>query len=73
MNNRVMLTVYVSPPATDRAPWRVRCDGRPTEEFRQEQQALRRAAECVRMAENAGGAGIIKIEVFDGTWKVYAP
>ena len=65
------LTVYISPPATDRGLWRVRCDGRPVEEFRMEQEAIRRAAECVRMAENAGGSGVIKIELADGTWSVF--
>lgn len=65
------LTVYISPPATSRGLWRVRCDGRPTEEFRLEPEAIRRAAECVRMAENAGGSGVIKIELPDGTWSVF--
>ncbi|MGY3230513.1 hypothetical protein ACVWWJ_001997 [Luteibacter sp. HA06] len=65
------LTVYISPPAIDRGLWRVRCDGRPIEEFREEQAAIRRAAECVRMAETAGGAGIVKIELADGSWKVF--
>lgn len=65
------LTVYISPPVTKRAPWRVRCDGRPAEEFRLEQEAIRRAAECVRMAENAGGSGIVKIERPDGSWRVF--
>jgi hypothetical protein len=65
------LTVYISPPATDRGLWRVRCDGRPVEEFRLEQEAIRRAAECVGMAENAGGSGIVKIELPDGSWTVF--
>jgi hypothetical protein len=65
------LTVYISPPATDRGLWRVRCDGRPVEEFRLEQEAIRRPAECVGMAENAGGSGIVKIELPDGSWTVF--
>jgi hypothetical protein len=65
------LTVYISPPATDRGLWRVRCDGRPVEEFRLEQEAIRRAAECVGRAENAGGSGIVKIERPDGSWTVF--
>jgi hypothetical protein len=65
------LTIYVSPPATDRGLWRVRCDGRPVEEFREEQAAIRRAAECVRMAETAGGSGVVKVELADGSWSVF--
>jgi hypothetical protein len=65
------LTVYISPPATNRGLWRVRCNGRPVEEFRLEQEAIRRAAECVSMAENAGGSGIVKIERPDGSWTVF--
>jgi hypothetical protein len=65
------LTVYISPPATDRGLWRVRCDGRPTEEFRQEHEAISRAADCVRMAETAGGSCVVKVELADGTWKVF--
>lgn len=65
------LMVYVSPPASNRGLWRVRCDGRPVEEFHVEREAIRRAAECVRMAENAGGSGIVKIERQDGSWTVF--
>jgi len=66
-----LLTVYISPPATERGPWRVRCDGRPTEEFRHEQHAMRRASDCVRMAENAGSSGVIKIERPDDSWLLF--
>jgi hypothetical protein len=65
------LTVYVSPPTTDRGLWRVRCDGRRTEEFRLEQEAIRRAADCVRTAESVGSGGVIKIEALDGSWTVF--
>jgi hypothetical protein len=66
-----VLTVYITPPTTDRGMWRVRCDGRLTEEFHLEREAIRRAAECVRMAENAGGSGIIKVERPDGSWQIF--
>lgn len=62
-----LLTVYISAQATERGLWRVRCDGRPTEEFRQEQDAMCRANERVQMAENAGSFGLIKIERPDGS------
>lgn len=65
------LAVYITPPATDRAPWRVRCSGRPMEEFREEQDAIRRAADCVRMAESSGGSAVVKIERPDGSWEPY--
>jgi hypothetical protein len=41
------------------------------EEFRLEQQAIRRAADCVRTAESFGGSGVIKTEASDGSWQVF--
>jgi hypothetical protein len=41
------------------------------EEFREEQDAIRRAADCVRMAESSGGSAVVKIERPDGSWEPY--
>jgi hypothetical protein len=64
------VTIYVSPPATNRAPWRVVTHDRPGREFDTEAEAMAAATQYARMSEAAGGTAIVKVESQDGSWGV---
>jgi hypothetical protein len=65
------VTIYISPPSTERGPWRVRSDHRPVDELPDRAGAIERAAKYATMVENAGGIVVVKIEQPNGTWETY--
>jgi hypothetical protein len=69
MTNAV--TIYVSQPATKRAPWRVRTFDRPEREFPTEIEAVAAATQYAQMIEANGGQVIVKVECSDGFWNVH--
>jgi hypothetical protein len=66
MTNAV--TIYVSPPATNRAPWRVVTHDRPGREFATEMEAMAAATQYARLSQAAGGSVTVKVEGPDGNW-----
>jgi hypothetical protein len=64
------VTIYVSPPATKRAPWRVLTHDRPGREFATEADAMAAANQYARMSEAAGETVTVKVERLDGSWDV---
>ncbi|UPG87450.1 hypothetical protein L2Y94_08885 [Luteibacter aegosomatis] len=69
MTERVV--IYISPPLSHHAPWRVRADERPVRELKTEKDAITYAGDVARMVENAGGEVMIKIEKPNGDWEVF--
>jgi len=65
------VVIYVTPPSTDRGPWRVRSDHRPVDERPTEAEAIRLAVTYVQMIEHAGGIALVKVERPDGTWEAF--
>ncbi len=65
------VVIYVSPPSTDRGPWRIRWGHRQADERATEQEALKLAAKYAQAAEASGATAVVKLERPDGTWEAY--
>jgi hypothetical protein len=65
------VVIYVTPPSTERGPWRVRSDHRPVDERSTEAEAIGLAVTYVQMIEHAGGVALVKVERSDGTWETF--